>query len=134
MQQDKTPKELIEELYMLFSTFKGRMEDPNFIQIENTLNQLVENQNEMKAELKEMKRQLLSPFDGVIVETKKNTEARIQAESVEAENQKILEEHKELMRFKSGFSKVGWAFLTGIGGIIAFLITNALDLFKKIGG
>lgn len=134
MQQDKTPKELIEELYMLFSTFKGRMEDPNFIQIENTLNQLVENQNEMKAELKEMKRQLLSPFDGVIVETKKNTEARIQAESVETENQKILEEHKELMRFKSGFSKVGWAFLTGIGGIIAFLITNALDLFKKIGG
>ena len=134
MQQDKTPKELIEELYMLFSTFKGRMEDPNFIQIENTLNQLVENQNEMKAELKEMKRQLLSPFDGFIVETKKNTEARIQAESVETENQKILEEHKELMRFKSGFSKVGWAFLTGIGGIIAFLITNALDLFKKIGG
>jgi len=35
MQHEKSPKELIQELYDLFSTFKGRMEDPNFIQIEN---------------------------------------------------------------------------------------------------
>ena len=87
MAQEKTPKELIEELYNLFSTFKGRMEDPNFIQIENALNKLVENQQDMKREIKEMKRQLLSPFDGVIVETKKNTEARLLAEIEEAENQ-----------------------------------------------
>ena len=81
-----------------------------------------------------MKRQLLSPFDGVIVETKKNTEARILAEVEEAENQQILEEHKELMRFKSGFVKFAWALLTGIGGLIAILVTQALDLFKKTGG
>ena len=134
MAQEKTPKELIEELYNLFSTFKGRMEDPNFIQIENALNKLVENQQDMKREIKEMKRQLLSPFDGVIVETKKNTEARILAEVEEVENQQILEEHKELMRFKSGFVKFAWALLTGIGGLIAILVTQALDLFKKTGG
>ena len=134
MQHEKSPKELIQELYDLFSTFKGRMEDPNFIQIENALNQLVENQNDMKREIKEMKRQLLSPFDGVIVETKKNTEARLAAEAELEQTQKILEEHKDLMRFKSGFIKFAWALLTGIGGLIAILITQALDLFKKTGG
>jgi len=134
MQHEKSPKELIQELYDLFSTFKGRMEDPNFIQIENALNQLVENQNDMKREMKEMKRQLLSPFDGVIVETKKNTEARLAAEAELEQTQKILEEHKDLMRFKSGFVKFAWALLTGIGGLIAILITQALDLFKKTGG
>lgn len=134
MQHEKSPKELIQELYDLFSTFKGRMEDPNFIQIENTLNQLVENQNDMKREIKEMKRQLLSPFDGVIVETKKNTEARLADEAELEQNKKILEEHKELMRFKSSFVKFGWAFLTGLGGLIVVLLTQALDLFKKIGG
>ncbi len=134
MQHEKSPKELIQELYDLFSTFKGRMEDPNFIQIENTLNQLVENQNDMKREIKEMKRQLLSPFDGVIVETKKNTEARLAAEAELEQTQKILEEHKDLMRFKSGFIKFAWALLTGIGGLIAILVTQALDLFKKTGG
>jgi hypothetical protein len=134
MSKEKSPKELIEEIYMLFSTFKGRMEDPNFIQIENTLNQLVENQQDMKKEIKELKRQLLSPFDGVIVETKKNTEARVELEAQAAANEIYGEEHKELMRFKASFVKLGWALITGLGGIIAFLITNALDLFKKIGG
>lgn len=131
MPQEKSPKELIEELYGMFASFKNRMEDPNFIQIENTLNQLVENQAEMKVELKEMKRQLLSPFDGVIVETKKNTEFRLETEDRQITNEKLIEEHKELMRFKNGLVKVGWVLLTGVGGIVTFLITNALNIFKQ---
>lgn len=130
MDQDKSPKELIEELYGLFASFKQRMEDPNFIQIENTLNQLIENQAEMKKEMREMKRQLLNPFDGVIVETKKNTEFRKEIEDRQITNAKLIEEHKELMRFKAGFVRLGWVVLTGIGGIITFLITQALNVFK----
>jgi hypothetical protein len=131
MSPERSPKELIEELYGLFSTFKQKMEDPNFIQIENTLNQLVENQADMKTELKEMKKQLLSPFDGVIVETKKNTEARIDQMEKEKEYSQLIEEHKELVRFKAGLVKVGWVLLTGFGCILTFLITNALNIFSK---
>ena len=130
MDQDKSPKELIEELYGLFASFKQRMEDPNFIQIENTLNQLIENQAEMKKEMREMKRQLLNPFDGVIVETKKNTEFRNEIENRQITNAKLIEEHKELMRFKAAFVRLGWVILTGIGGIVTFLITQALNVFK----
>ena len=131
MSQERSPKELIEELYGLYASFKQKMEDPSFIQIENTLNQLVENQAEMKAELREMKKQLLSPFDGVIVETKKNTEARLEAIEKAKENADLIEEHKELVRFKAGFVKLGWVLLTGIGGILTFLLTNALNIFNK---
>lgn len=131
MSQERSPKELIEELYGLFATFKQKMEDPNFIQIENTLNQLVENQADMKTELKEMKKQLLSPFDGVIVETKKNTEARVDQIEKDKEYAELVEEHKELVRFKTGFVKLGWVLLTGIGGILTFLLTNALNIFAK---
>lgn len=130
MEQDKTPKELIEELYGLFASFKQRMEDPNYIQIENTLNQLIENQADMKKEMREMKRQLLSPFDGVIVETKKNTDFRKEIEDRQNINAKLIDEHKELMRFKAGFIRLGWVILTGIGGIVTFLITQALNIFK----
>lgn len=130
MDQDRTPKELIEELYGLFSSFKQRMEDPNFIQIENTLNQLVENQAEMKKEIREMKRQLLSPFDGVIVETKKNTDFRHEREELAKDYAKMIEEHKGLVRFRAGFVRLGWVLLTGVGGIITFLITQALNIFK----
>ena len=130
MEQDKTPKELIEELYGLFASFKQRMEDPNYIQIENTLNQLIENQADMKKEMREMKRQLLSPFDGVIVETKKNTDFRKEIEDRQTINARLIDEHKELMRFKAGFIRLGWVILTGIGGIVTFLITQALNIFK----
>jgi hypothetical protein len=124
MDQEKTPRELIEDMYNLFATFKQRMEDPNFIQIENSLSQLMEAQAEMKAELKEMKRQLLNPFDGVIVETKKNTEFRLDQQEKEAAQNEVLEEHKSLVRWKSNVQKVGVAILTSIGAIIAFFLNK----------
>lgn len=131
MNNERTPKELIEELYGLFSSFKQKMEDPNFIQIENTLTQLLESQGDMKKEIRELKKQLLNPFDGVIVETKKNTEFRKEIEQVRISNEKLIDEHKELMRFKAGFVRLGWIILTGIGGVITFLLTQALNIFGK---
>lgn len=126
MQQDKTPKELIEELYALFSTFKTRMEDPNFIQIENTLSQLVESQQEMKRELKDLKKTLLDPNDGVIVATNKNTEFRKDREDRQADYQELIEEHKALVRFKSNATKFGVALLTALGGVITFFLNKYL--------
>lgn len=125
-EQDKTPKELIEELYNLFSSFKQRMEDPNYIQLENTLSQLVENQMEMKQEMKELKRQLLNPFDGVIVETKKNTEYVKGLQEKEAEWNKMIEEHRSLMRWKANMIKFGVAALTAVGAIVSFLLNKYL--------
>lgn len=126
MQQDKTPKELIQELYELFSSFKTRMEDPNFIQIENTLSQLVENQSEMKRELRELKKTLLDPNDGVIVATNKNTEFRKDREEKQADYQDLIEEHKALVRFKSNATKFGVALLTALGGVITFFLNKYL--------
>ena len=126
MQQDKTPKELIQELYELFSSFKTRMEDPNFIQIENTLSQLVENQSEMKRELRELKKTLLDPNDGVIVATNKNTEFREDREEKQADYQDLIEEHKALVRFKSNATKFAITLLTALGGVITFFLNKYL--------
>jgi uncharacterized protein YdcH (DUF465 family) len=123
---DKSPKELVQELYEMFSSFKQRMEDPNYIQLENTLSQLVENQMEMKQEMKELKRQLLNPFDGVIVETRKNTEYVKSLQAKEAEFNKLMEEHKSLVNWKSNMIKFGITSLTVIGGIITFLLNKYL--------
>lgn len=128
MNQDKTPKELIEELYGLFASFKQRMEDPNFIQVENTLTQLMENQMEMKTELRELKKQLLNPYDGVIVETRKNTDFRLEQENAQKEYKALVEEHKALVRFKSNATKVGLAILTSAGAVIAFFLNKWLGL------
>lgn len=123
---DKSPKELVHELYEMFSSFKQRMEDPNYIQLENTLNQLVENQMEMKKEMKELKRQLLNPFDGVIVETKKNTEYIKKIQDREDEWVEFLEEHRGLVRWKSNVIKFGLGAIGALGAIISFLLNKFL--------
>lgn len=122
MSQERSPQEMILELYDLFSSFKRRIEDPNYIHIENSLEKLIENQNEMKEEIRGLKKQLLNPFDGVIVENKKNSEFRQEQEEWKAERDKLIEEHKSLVRWKNGVVKVLIALLTASGAIVTFLL------------
>ena len=122
MSQDRSPQEMILELYDLFSSFKRRIEDPNYIHIENSLEKLIENQNEMKEEIRGLKKQLLNPFDGVIVENKKNSEFRQEQEEWKAERDKLIEEHKSLVRWKNGVVKVLIALLGTSGAVVTFLL------------
>ena len=126
--QEKNAQEMVLELYDLFSSFKQRIEDPNYIQIENTLEQLVTSQNEMKNEIRELKKQLLNPFDGVIVENKKNSEFREAQEAAQREHDKLIEEHKSLVRWKASITKIGIAVLTSGGAILTWFLS------KYIGG
>jgi hypothetical protein len=124
MSQDRSPQEMILELYDLFSSFKRRIEDPNYIQIENTLEKLVDNQNEMKSEIRELKKQLLNPFDGVIVENKKNSDFRESQLDWKLEIDKIIEEHKALVRWKNIVAKVLIALLTASGAVASFVLSK----------
>ena len=60
-------KELVLELLNAFNSFKKKLEDPNYLQMENALRQMMEGQKEMREDISELKRQLLNPFDGVIL-------------------------------------------------------------------
>jgi len=127
MQDDRNPKELIEELMTLFSSFKTRIEDPNFIQIEITLKQLVSNQDDMKSEIRELKRQLLNPYDGVVIESKKNTEFRIEQEEFEEKFNELRDEHNELITWRSNFVRISVTIITAAGGTIAFLLNKIFE-------
>jgi hypothetical protein len=127
---EQSPKELIEGLYKAFESFRRKMEDPSYIQIEGAIKQLMENQIEMKNSISDLKQKLLNPYDGIVVETKKNTEFRLAQEELEMKMDKIIEEHNDLVRWKSGITKVFWALLTGLGGLVTYLITNFLGNVK----
>jgi hypothetical protein len=121
---ERNPKELIGELITLFSSFKTRIEDPNFIQIEVTLKQLVENQDDMKMEIRELKRQLLNPYDGVVIESKKNTEFRHEHEEFIERFYRLRDQHNELITWRSNFVKITLAIIAAAGGTIAFLLNK----------
>lgn len=121
---DKDNKELVLELLSAFNSFKKKLEDPNYMQMETAIRQMMEGQKEMREDISELKRQLLNPFDGVIVETRKNTEYREQQEEREEVNNELIEEHKSLMRWKSSMQKVLIAIGTSAGAVITWLIST----------
>lgn len=122
-------RELVLELLQAFNAFKQKLEDPNYIQLEMAIKQMMENQREMKEDITELKRQLLNPYDGVIVETQKNSDHRREVASLEAERLKMIEEHKALLRWKSNIQKFGVAILTSAGAIVTWIISEFV--FKK---
>ena len=121
---NQSPKELVEGLYRAFDSFRRKMEDPSYIQLEASIKQLIDNQNEMKAEVRELKKQLLNPNDGIVVAVNKNTSFRIKSEENDDEYQEFMREHKELMKFKSGVTKIMWGLASGVGSLIVYYLTK----------
>jgi predicted GTPase len=122
--QDQSPKELIESLYKAFDSFRRKMEDPSYIQLDSSIRILMENQNEMKLEIRELKKQLLNPNDGIVVAVNKNTAFRNKTERDEDDYEELIREHKELMKFKSAVTKIMWGLASGIGSIIIYYLTK----------
>lgn len=120
----KSNEELVRELIESFSSLKQRMEDPNYIQLDSSIQQLIKNQEEMKDNMSDLKSRLLNPYDGAIVEIRKNTEFRQSQEKKEKVLEKLIEDHRDLVKWKGGFSKVFWVIFTTATGVIAYILTN----------
>ena len=123
---DKSNAELVKELIEAFTELKKKFEDPNRIYLEQSIKQLMDNQDEMKQNISDLKKELLNPYNGVIVETLKNTEFRKKLEERGDLGIDLLTEHKELMKWKATINKMWWLVLTTILGIVAFLITSSM--------
>jgi len=117
-------RELVMQLLSAFNSFKQKLEDPNYVQLEMAVRQMMEGQKDMREDISELKKQLLNPYDGVIVETQKNTEFRKESIQTEAERLKMIEEHKALIRWKANIQRVGVAILTSAGAVVAWILSE----------
>lgn len=124
---DKSNSELVKELLEAFSSLKNKMEDPNYVQLEGSIKQLIDNQNDMKSDMSELKQRLLNPYDGAIVEIRKNTEFRHEWEKQEKVLNTLQEEHRQLLKWKGNFVKIFWTIFTTAIGVVAFMITKNIS-------
>ena len=125
-EQNKSSQEILQELMNAFSSLQQKMEDPNYIALDNSMKNLTENQRDMKRDLKDLKKAMLNPFDGVIVNTNKNTEFRKEYERLEEERDKLQEDVNHLLKWKGMYVKIFWALFTAALGIITFLIGESI--------
>lgn len=120
----KTNEELIRDLIQSFANLKQKMEDPGYVHLDTAIQQLIKNQEDMKKDMSDLKSQLLNPYDGAIVEIRKNTEFRQEKEKAEREYEKLLEEHRDLVKWKSNFTRAFWVIFTTASGVIAYILTE----------
>ena len=125
-EEGKSSQQILKELVSAFSSLKQKMEDPNYIALSNDLRNLTENQSDMKRDLKDLKKAMLNPFDGVIVNTNKNTEFRQEFEKLQDERDQLQEDVNHLLKWKSMYVKIFWALFTAALGIVTFLISESI--------
>ena len=125
-EQNKSSQEILQELMNAFSSLKQKMEDPNYIALDNSMKNLTENQRDMKRDIKDLKKAMLNAFDGVIVNTNKNTEFRKEYERLEEERDRLQEDVNHLLKWKGMYVKIFWALFTAALGILTFLIGESI--------
>ena len=127
MSDKRSNGELVKELLEAFSALKNKMEDPNYVQLEGSIKQLIDNQNDMKSDMSELKTRLLNPYDGAIVEIRKNTEFRHDWEKQEKDLDTLKDEHRDLVRRQTTYTKIFWTMFTTTVGVLAYIVTNILN-------
>lgn len=125
-EQEKTNEQILKDLIQAFSSLKQKMEDPNYAALDSQMRNMLENQKDMKADVKDLKKRLLNPFDGVIVNTNKNTEFRLEYEKLQDERDKLEVDVQHLIKWKGTYLKVFWALFTAALGILTFLIGESI--------
>jgi predicted nucleic acid-binding Zn-ribbon protein len=112
-----TQKETLDSVLAEIRHIKAHM--PN-----GELKQMQKDLSDLKEDVSDMKFTLLNPDNGVIVNTNKNTDFRMQMQSNEKDFQKQMLEIEDLKRWKQGVNKALWIIFTLLTGIVFKFLTE----------
>jgi len=110
-----TQKEILESVLSEIKHIKTHM--PN-----GELKQMAKDFENMKEDISDLKYTLLNPDNGVIVNTNKNTDYRLELQGNEADFRDKLAEIESLKSWKAGVNRALWI----IFGVIASIIVRML--------
>tara|TARA_B100000287_G_C20099977_1_gene569950 strand:- start:57 stop:437 length:381 start_codon:yes stop_codon:yes gene_type:complete len=117
-----TNKEILEAVEIL----KSKMPNGNIALLQQAIEDLQKSNDGVKISMRELKKQLLDPDDGVVVRVNKNSEFRREAEERGPLCQQSFEEMedtvKDLTDWKANVTKFVWIMLTTMVGLIAKVI------------
>ena len=117
-----TQKQVLESVLSEIKHIKSHM--PN-----GELKQMANDFQKMKDDVSDLKRTLLNPDNGVIVNTNKNTEFRQEQETRRKEYDTYINELSELKSWKQGVTRALWI----IFGILASVIIRMLMMHSEQG-
>jgi hypothetical protein len=113
---------MMNDILEALEIIKTKMPNGELAIIQDRMENIESAQDDMKEDLRTIRKQLLDPEDGIVVRVNKNTEFRKKKEEGEKDYTKILDEHKELMAWKGTVTRILWIMFTAVAGIVVSLI------------
>lgn len=113
---------VMNEILDALDIIKAKLPNGEIKAIQDKIASIESSQEEMRDDLRAIKKQLLDPEDGIVVRVNKNTEFRRRKEQEERDFVKIIDEHKEIMSWKATVTRILWVFFSSIAGIIATMM------------
>tara|TARA_B100000287_G_C20620942_1_gene775926 strand:- start:981 stop:1358 length:378 start_codon:yes stop_codon:yes gene_type:complete len=120
-----TNNQILEELELL----KKKLPNGEFALLKKSVEDMVKNHEELKLDIRELKKQLLDPEDGVIVRVNRNSEFRRDSEKrgplCEKSFQTMEESVHDIVSWKGNVSKALWILFTAVVGLLIKLIMGS---------
>ena len=117
-----TNNKILEEIELL----KKKMPNGEFALLKKSVQDMVKNHEELKLDIRELKKQLLDPEDGVIVRVNRNSEFRRDSEERGPLCQQSFESMEDnvgnILSWKNNVSKALWILFTAVVGLVIKLI------------
>ena len=113
-----TNKEILEEIEFL----KTKLPNGEFALLKKSVEDLHGGQETLRSSIRELKKQLLDPDDGVVVRVNRNSDFRKESEQRGPLCQQSFETMEDsvnsILGWKDNVSKALWILFTGIAGLI----------------
>jgi hypothetical protein len=117
---------MMNDILDALDVIKDKMPNGEIKSIQDKIENIESAQEDMHEDLRQIKKQLLDPEDGIVVRVNKNTEFRKRKEESEKTFQSIIDEHKELMSWKSTVTKILWILFTAVAGILVSIVFKSM--------
>ena len=118
---------MMNDILDALDVIKDKMPNGEIKSIQDKIENIESAQEDMHEDLRLIKKQLLDPEDGIVVRVNKNTEFRKRKEDSERTFQAIIDEHKELMSWKSTVTKILWILFTAVAGILVSIVFKSMQ-------
>ena len=116
-----TNKEILEEIEFL----KKKLPNGEFALLKKSVEDLHGGQETLRRSIRELKKQLLDPEDGVVVRVNRNSEFRKGLKDCVESFENIEDSVEDIISWKDNVSKALWILFTAVVGLLGHLVLGS---------
>ena len=115
-----TNKEILKQIEEL----RGKMPNGSITLLKKSVEDLQVDHKELRDSIRDLKKSLLDPDNGVVVRVNKNSEFRREREDSSEKLSTLFEQVSNMIQWKDSISKILWILFTAIIGLVIKVLWN----------